>query len=117
MLLLHQSQPTNVGEKISSIIADGPAIRNGDLALGKIFFMAFMPWKDTTMKMLFDIRQIEKDDVFTSIRIEKYEIEAKNKIRWWRNNKRNSECFRSASKKFRWKRELLEVSSKVEQEI
>jgi len=67
-----------VGEKIESgqIIADGPGIDNGELALGQNILVAYMPWQGYNFEdaILINERLIY-DDVFTSIHIEKYEID------------------------------------------
>lgn len=67
-----------VGEKIESgqIIADGPGIDSGELALGQNILVAYMPWQGYNFEdaILINERLIY-DDVFTSIHIEKYEID------------------------------------------
>lgn len=80
-MCLHQSPLVNVGEKVKAgdIIADGPATKNGDLALGRNILMAFMPWEGYNYEDAILISdRLRKDDVFTSIHVEEYEIEARN---------------------------------------
>jgi len=68
------------GQKIKAgdVIADGPATDNGRLALGKNIIAAFMPWMGYNFEdaILLSERLVE-DDVFTSIHIEQFEIEAR----------------------------------------
>ena len=66
------------GEKIESgqILADGPGIENGELSLGQNVLVAYMPWQGYNFEdaILINERLIY-EDIFTSIHIEKYEIE------------------------------------------
>ena len=80
-MCLHQTPLVSVGEevKVGSILADGPATKGGDLALGRNILMAFMPWEGYNYEDAILISdRLRKDDVFTSIHIEEYEIEARN---------------------------------------
>lgn len=80
-MCLHQTPLVSLGEevKVGSILADGPAIKGGDLALGRNILMAFMPWEGYNYEDAILISdRLRKDDVFTSIHIEEYEIEARN---------------------------------------
>lgn len=80
-MCLHQSPLVNVGEKVKAgdIIADGPATSKGDLALGKNILMGFMTWEGYNYEDAILISdRLRKDDVFTSIHVEEYEIEARN---------------------------------------
>ena len=64
--------------KIGDIIADGPATKSGDLSLGRNILMGFMPWEGYNYEDAILISdRLRKDDVFTSIHIEEYEIEAR----------------------------------------
>ena len=64
--------------KIGDIIADGPATKFGDLSLGRNILMGFMPWEGYNYEDAILISdRLRKDDVFTSIHIEEYEIEAR----------------------------------------
>ena len=80
-MCLHQTPIVSIGDevKVGSIIADGPATKGGDLALGRNILMAFMPWEGYNYEDAILISdRLRKDDVFTSIHIEEYEIEARN---------------------------------------
>jgi len=66
------------GDKIESgqIIADGPGINGGELALGQNVLIAYMPWQGYNFEDAILINErLVYDDVFTSIHIERYEIE------------------------------------------
>ena len=61
------------------IIADGPSTDLGDLALGRNVLVAFMPWNGYNFEdsiLLYE--RIVKDDVFTSIHIEEFEVMARD---------------------------------------
>lgn len=80
-MCLHQKPIINVGEKVKKgdVIADGPATKGGDLALGRNILMAFMPWEGYNYEDAILISdRLRKEDVFTSLHIEEYEIEARN---------------------------------------
>lgn len=80
-MCLHQTPLVDRGEKVKAgdIIADGPATKNGDLALGRNILMGFMPWEGYNYEDAILISdRLRKDDVFTSIHVEEYEIEARN---------------------------------------
>ena len=80
-MCLHQKPIANVGDRVKKgeVIADGPATKGGDLALGRNILMAFMPWEGYNYEDAILISdRLRKDDVFTSIHIEEYEIEARN---------------------------------------
>jgi len=77
---IHQKPIVKVGQivKEKEPIADGPCTDGGKLSLGKNVFVAFMSWEGFNYEdaiILSD--RMAKDDVFTSIHIEKYEIEAR----------------------------------------
>ncbi len=62
----------------ATILADGPAIDHGRLALGKNVLVAFMPWNGYNFEDAILISErIVKDDVFTSLHIEEHEISAR----------------------------------------
>lgn len=80
-MCLHQTPLVDLGEKVElgQVIADGPATKGGDLALGRNILMAFMPWEGYNYEDAILISdRLRKDDVFTSIHIEEYEIEVRN---------------------------------------
>ena len=72
---MHKSKTlVKVGDKIKGdIIADGPATKLGELALGKNVTVAFMPWQGYNFEdsILISERCVT-DDVFTSVHIEEY---------------------------------------------
>ncbi|RLC43900.1 MAG: DNA-directed RNA polymerase subunit beta [Candidatus Coatesbacteria bacterium] len=64
--------------KKGDIIADGPATKNGKLALGQNVLVAFMPWMGYNFEDAIVISErLLKDDVFTSIHIEEFELECR----------------------------------------
>src|SRR3546814_10469739 len=61
------------------IIADGPSTELGELALGKNVLVAFMPWNGYNYEdSILISERIVKDDVFTSIHIEEFEVTARD---------------------------------------
>ncbi len=76
----NQRPLVKVGDKIKTgdIIADGPATDEGRLSLGKNILVAFMPWMGYNFEdaILISERLVE-EDVFTSIHIEQFEVEAR----------------------------------------
>ncbi len=69
------------GDSISQgqVIADGPSTEKGELALGKNVLVAFMPWEGYNYEdAILLSRRVVRDDVFTSIHIEEYEVEARD---------------------------------------
>jgi len=60
-------------------IADGPCTHNGELALGRNVLVAFMPWNGYNFEDAILISErIVKDDVFTSIHIDEFEVSARD---------------------------------------
>lgn len=79
-MCLHQKPLVNLHQKVKKgdILADGPSTSNGDLALGKNILLAFMPWEGYNFEDAILISErLRKDDVFTSIHIEEFDIEAR----------------------------------------
>ena len=78
---INQRPLVKVGDQIKKgdIIADGPATKLGELALGKNVTVAFMPWQGYNFEdsILISERCVT-DDVFTSIHIEEYESMARD---------------------------------------
>jgi len=69
------------GEKVKKgdIIADGPGMDNGELALGKNILIGFMTWEGYNYEDAVLIsEELVKNDVFTSIHMEEYECEARD---------------------------------------
>ena len=69
------------GERVkrNDIIADGPAMDNGELALGKNILIGFMTWDGYNyVDAVLISEELVKNDVFTSIHVEEYECEARD---------------------------------------
>ncbi|HIP24750.1 MAG TPA: DNA-directed RNA polymerase subunit beta, partial [Rhodobacteraceae bacterium] len=69
------------GDKVhkEEVIADGPSTDLGELALGKNVLVAFMPWQGYNYEdSILISERIVKDDVFTSIHIEEFEVAARD---------------------------------------
>ncbi|MBN9542538.1 MAG: DNA-directed RNA polymerase subunit beta [Alphaproteobacteria bacterium] len=61
------------------VIADGPSTANGELALGRNVLVAFMPWNGYNFEdSILISERIVKDDIFTSIHIEEFEVVARD---------------------------------------
>ena len=78
---INQRPLVKVGEVIEAgdIIADGPSTDLGELALGKNSLVAFMPWNGYNYEdSILISERIVKDDVFTSIHIEEFEVMARD---------------------------------------
>ena len=70
-----------VGDTVDAgeIIADGPSVDTGELALGRNVLVAFMPWGGYNFEdSILISERIVKDDVFTSIHIEEFEVMARD---------------------------------------
>jgi DNA-directed RNA polymerase subunit beta len=68
------------GQKVTKgeVLADGPSTDNGEIALGKNVLIGFMTWEGYNYEDAILINErLVKDDVFTSIHIEEYELEAR----------------------------------------
>ena len=78
---INQRPLVKIGDQIKKgdIIADGPATKLGELALGKNVTVAFMPWLGYNFEdsILISERCVT-DDVFTSVHIEEYELMARD---------------------------------------
>lgn len=78
---INQQPLCNVGDKISigDVIADGPATDKGEIALGKNVLVAFMAWKGYNFEDAIIISErLIKDNTFTSIYIEEFELTARD---------------------------------------
>jgi DNA-directed RNA polymerase subunit beta len=65
--------------KAGQVIADGPCTQGGELALGRNALVAFMPWNGYNFEDAILISErIVKDDVFTSIHIDEFEVGARD---------------------------------------
>ncbi|MDP4108616.1 MAG: DNA-directed RNA polymerase subunit beta, partial [Bacillota bacterium] len=78
---INQRPVVNVGDRVKKgdVIADGPSTSNGEISLGKNVLVGFMTWEGYNYEDAILINErLVKDDVFTSIHIEEYEIEARD---------------------------------------
>ncbi|MCF8882651.1 DNA-directed RNA polymerase subunit beta [Erythrobacter sp. SN021] len=78
---INQRPLVKVGETVApgDIIADGPSTDLGELALGRNSLVAFMPWNGYNYEdSILISERIVKDDVFTSIHIEEFEVMARD---------------------------------------
>jgi DNA-directed RNA polymerase subunit beta len=78
---INQRPLVKVGEEVTAgdILADGPSTDLGELALGKNSLVAFMPWNGYNYEdSILISERIVKDDVFTSIHIEEFEVMARD---------------------------------------
>jgi DNA-directed RNA polymerase subunit beta len=76
---INQRPIVRKGERVErgQIIADGPAMDNGELALGRNVLVAFMPWRGYNFEdAILVSERLLKDDVYTSIHIQEFECEA-----------------------------------------
>ncbi|WP_136686004.1 DNA-directed RNA polymerase subunit beta [Falsirhodobacter xinxiangensis] len=78
---INQRPLVKVGDKVArgEVVADGPCTDMGELALGRNVIVAFMPWNGYNYEdSILISERILKDDVFTSIHIEEYEVAARD---------------------------------------
>ena len=78
---INQRPLVKVGDAVKKgdIIADGPSTELGELALGRNVLVAFMPWNGYNFEdSILLSERIVKDDVFTSIHIEEFEVMARD---------------------------------------
>ncbi len=67
-----------ISVKKGQVIADGMATHNGDLALGRNLLVAFMSWRGYNFEDAIVINErLVKEDILTSVHVEKFEIEAR----------------------------------------
>ncbi len=77
----NQRPVVSVGDRVheGSVIADGPATDHGEISLGKNVLIGFMTWEGYNYEDAVLINEkVVRDDVFTSIHIEEYEIECRD---------------------------------------
>jgi DNA-directed RNA polymerase subunit beta len=73
--IVYQGQRVRKGE----VLADGPCTDKGELALGRNVLVAFMPWRGYNFEDAIVVSEkLVKDDYYTSIHIEEFEIEARD---------------------------------------
>jgi len=78
---INQRPIVSKGERVEkgTIIADGPATDNGEIALGRNVLVGFITWEGYNYEDAILINEkLVRDDVFTSIHIEEYEAEARD---------------------------------------
>jgi DNA-directed RNA polymerase subunit beta len=78
---INQKILVNKGDHVrkGQVIADGPCTQNGELALGRNVLVAFMPWNGYNFEDAIMISEkIVKDDIFTSIHIDEFEVAARD---------------------------------------
>ena len=77
---INQRPAVQRGQKINrrQVIADSSSTDNGELALGQNVLVAFMPWEGGNYEdAILVSERLVREDIFTSIHIEKYEVEAR----------------------------------------
>ena len=78
---INQRPIVDLGQEIEAgeVIADGPATSNGEISLGKNALIGFMTWEGYNYEDAVLINEkLVREDVYTSIHIEEYEIEARD---------------------------------------
>ena len=78
---INQRPLVKVGDMVGKgeVIADGPSTDMGELALGKNVVVAFMPWNGYNYEdSILISERIARDDVFTSVHIEEFEVAARD---------------------------------------
>ncbi|MBL4749314.1 MAG: DNA-directed RNA polymerase subunit beta [Amylibacter sp.] len=78
---INQRPLVKVGDRVAAgeVVADGPSTDIGELALGKNILVAFMPWMGYNYEdSILISERIVKDDVFTSVHIEEFEVAARD---------------------------------------
>ncbi len=77
----NQRPIVSVGDRVSKkdILADGPSMEKGEMALGQNILIAFMTWDGYNYEdAIIMSERLVKDDVFTSVHIEEYESDARD---------------------------------------
>src|SRR5207244_2634506 len=78
---INQKPVVRKGQRVSQgdVVADGPGTDQGELALGRNVLVAFMPWGGYNFEdAILVSERLVKDDRFTSIHIEEFEIQARD---------------------------------------
>ncbi|HCN78841.1 MAG TPA: DNA-directed RNA polymerase subunit beta [Verrucomicrobiales bacterium] len=78
---INQKPIVKRGQKVKKgdVLADGPCTDQGELAVGKNMLVAFMPWNGYNFEDAIVIsRRVVKDDIYTSIHIEDFEVIARD---------------------------------------
>jgi DNA-directed RNA polymerase subunit beta len=78
---INQKPIVKVGQRVAKghVLADGPCTDRGELALGRNVLVAFMPWRGYNFEdAILVSEKLVKEDYYTSIHIEEFEIEARD---------------------------------------
>jgi len=78
---INQKPVVKKGDKVAAgqILADGPCTEKGELALGRNILVSFMPWRGYNFEdAILVSERLVKDDYYTSIHIEEFDIEARD---------------------------------------
>jgi DNA-directed RNA polymerase subunit beta len=78
---INQKPIVEVGQRVKkgAVLADGPCTDKGELALGRNVLVAFMPWRGYNFEDAIVVSEkLVKEDYYTSIHIEEFEIEARD---------------------------------------
>ncbi|MEE2776843.1 MAG: DNA-directed RNA polymerase subunit beta [Acidobacteriota bacterium] len=78
---INQKPVVEEGDRVAKglVLADGPSTENGELALGRNVLVSFMPWRGYNFEDAILISEaLVREDTFTSIHIEEFEIEARD---------------------------------------
>ncbi|MDQ2870825.1 MAG: DNA-directed RNA polymerase subunit beta [Acidobacteriota bacterium] len=78
---INQKPIVSEGQKVErgQVLADGPCTQQGELALGRNILVAFMPWRGYNYEdAILVSERLVKDDFFTSIHIQEFDIEARD---------------------------------------
>ena len=78
---INQKPLVGEGAQVESgqILADGPCVESGELALGRNILVAFMPWRGYNFEdAILVSERLVKDDLYTSVHIEELEVEARD---------------------------------------
>ncbi|CAM3301043.1 DNA-directed RNA polymerase subunit beta [Paracoccus aminovorans] len=78
---INQRPLVKVGDRVvkGQVVADGPSTDQGELAIGRNVVVAFMPWNGYNYEdSILISERIHRDDVFTSIHIDEYEVAARD---------------------------------------
>ena len=78
---INQQPLVRIGERVErgGILADGPSTDHGEVALGRNVLVAFMPWNGCNFEdSILISERLVRDDVFTSIHVEEFEVMARD---------------------------------------
>jgi DNA-directed RNA polymerase subunit beta len=78
---INQKPVVSVGQRVrkGDVLADGPCTDHGELALGRNVLVAFMPWRGYNFEDAIVVSEkLVKEDYYTSIHIEEFEIEGRD---------------------------------------